>query len=201
MKITAIKSQVNNENRVSVFVDEKYSLSLTLDQLLEEKLKKDDELDEVRLKELKKLSDEGKLRARALEWLMTRPHSTRELRDYLFKKKTEKELISALVDEFTEKNYLNDQEFARWFTEQRLRKNRSIRAVEVELASKGISRDIVNSIKKGYASEETDQVALDNLIQKLRTRTRYQDEEKLKAYLYSKGFRYDDIKQALAKDN
>ncbi|MCA9324234.1 hypothetical protein KC992_04000, partial [Candidatus Saccharibacteria bacterium] len=99
MKITQIKQQVKNPERVSVFVDGKYSFSLTLDQLLSEKLKKDIELETERVKQLVKLSDEGKIRARALEWLLTRPHSTREFRDYLYRKKAEKDLIEKLVEE------------------------------------------------------------------------------------------------------
>jgi hypothetical protein len=33
MKITAIKQQVKNPERVSVFIDEKYEFSLSLDEL------------------------------------------------------------------------------------------------------------------------------------------------------------------------
>ncbi len=198
MKITVIKAQVKNENRVSIFLDNKYSFSLTLDQLLEEKLKKNDELDESRLKHLKKLSDEGKLKARALEWLMNRPHSRREFRDYMYRKKAEKDLTAAWEEEFIEKNYLSDDHFARWFAENRLRKKKSRRAVVAELASKGISREVADKVLEDLIDGETnDSESLRALIEKLKTRTRYQDQQKLKAYLVSKGFSYSDIKEAL----
>lgn len=199
MKITSIKAQVKNENRVSVFVDEKYTFSLTLDQLLDEKIKKGDELDELRLKELKKLSDEGKLRQRALEWVMGRPHSTRELRDYLYKKKIEKEHIEQLVEDFTEKNYLNDSSFAKWFAENRLRKNKSSRAIISELMSKGIARDVALQVVNEL--EVSDDESLATLVKKLRTRTRYKDDQKLKTYLISKGFNYGSIKQAVENES
>lgn len=195
MKITAIKAQVKTDNRVSVFLDGKYSFSLTLDQLLEQKLKKNDEIDEEKVKELKKLSDEGKLKARAMEWLMGRPHSTRELRDYFYRKKVEKDLADALVEEFTEKKYLNDETFGRWFSENRLRKNKSVRAIRSELMSKGLPHSTIQSIVTEL--ETGDKEALKALVNKLRNRPRYQDTQKLKAYLVSKGFSYDDIKQAL----
>jgi len=205
MKITAIKQQIRNLDRVSVFVDGKYSFSLNLDQLLQEKLKKDLELDENQIKSFKKLSDEGKLKQRALEWLMGRPHSIRELGDYLYKKQAEKDLIDAWVEEFTTKNYLNDEEFARWFADGRRRKNKSSRAISFELFSKGISAAIVQIViseleekddtKK--SEQKSEQEALAELIVKLRNRSRYQDQKKLIAYLISKGFRYSDIKEAL----
>ena len=195
MKITAIKAQVRSESRVSVFLDDKYSFSLTLDQLLDEKIKKGDEVDEPRLKNLKRLSDEGKLKQRTLEWVMGRPHSTREFRDYLYRKKAEKDLIEAWVIEFTDKKFLNDEAFARWFAENRLRKNKSSRAIYAELMSKGIESSIIKTVVGEL--ETGDDEALAALVTKLQTRPRYKDEQKLKQHLVSKGFRYDDIKRAL----
>lgn len=197
MKITQIKQQIKDTNRVSIFLEGKYSFSLTLDQLLNEKLKKGDELDTQRIDELKTLSDEGKLRARALEWLMGRPHSTREFRDYMYRKKASSEHVESLVEEFNGKKYLSDEAFARWFAENRMRKNKSTRAIRSELSSKGISpvtiQNIVSELETG------DKEALILLINKLRNRPRYGDEQKLKMYLVSKGFSYSDIRDALDK--
>ena len=195
MEITAIKAQVKSENRVSIFLDSKYSFSLTLDQLLEEKLKKGDEVDDSRLKNLKRLSDEGKLKQRTLEWVMGRPHSTREFRDYLYRKKAEKDLIEAWVIEFTDKKFLDDEAFARWFAENRLRKNKSSRAIYAELMSKGIESSIIKTVVGEL--ENGDEGALSALVAKLQSRPRYKDEQKLKQHLVSKGFRYDDIKRAI----
>lgn len=203
MIITAIKQQIKQANRVSVFVDGKYSFSLTLDQLLDEKLKKGDELDELRIKQLKKLSDEGKLKQRALEWLLMRPHSTREFRDYMYRKKAEKDLIEAWVEDFTNKKYLDDESFARWFAENRRRKNKSNRAIQSELMSKGISPVTIQSIvttldENDSSSDKTENEALILIVNKLRKRPRYQDDQKLIQNLLGKGFRYGQIKEALA---
>ncbi len=201
MKVTAIKAQVKQEGRVSVFVDGTYSFSLTLDQLLNQKLKKGTELDKQDVVLLKKLSDEGKLKQRTLEWLLLRPHSTRELRDYLYRKQVEKELANAWVEEFTEKKYLDDLSFSRWFAEGRRRKNKSTRAIRSELASKGISsvtiQSVVTELESADGSKKSEKEVLSELINKLRNRSRYQDEQKLIQYLLSKGFVYADIKDAL----
>jgi len=198
LKITQIKQQVKNLDRVSIFLDGKYTFSLTLDQLLNERLKKEDELDEQRVKELKKLSDEGKIRARALEWLLSRPHSTREFRDYLYRKKAEKDHIEALVEEFTDRKYLNDEAFAKWFTELRQRKNKSSRAIKSELFSKGISPVTIQNIVTDNDGVSYETEALINLVNKLSTRPRYSDSNKLTAYLIGKGFSYGNIKQVLS---
>lgn len=201
MKITAIKAQVKSESRVSIFVEGKYSFSLTVDQLLEQKLKKGLELDENQIKSLKKLSDEGKLKQRALEWLMGRPHSIREFRDYLYRKQADKDLIEAWVEEFVAKNYLNDSEFARWFADGRRRKNKSGRAITAELYAKGVSsvtiQNIVSELEGHDDTKKSEQTALLELVNKLRSRSRYQDQQKLIAYLIGKGFSYSDIKVTL----
>jgi regulatory protein len=201
MKITAIKAQVKSDSRVSVFLDGKYSFSLTLDQLLDLKLKKGLEVDDGQAKQFKKLSDEGKLKQRALEWLMGRPHSTREFRDYLYRKQAEKDLIEAWAEEFTAKGYLNDADFARWFADVRRRKNKSARAITAELFSKGVApatiQNIISELEISDDSKKSETEALNDLMTKLKGRSRYQDQQKLIAYLISKGFKYSDIKEAL----
>lgn len=199
MIVTAIKAQIKNPDRVSIFVDGIYSFSLTLDQLLEQKLKKNDDISDQRISELKKLSEEGKLKARTLEWVLGRPHSTKEFRDYLYKKKADKELIEAWIEEFTEKKYLNDEQFARWFVENRQRKNKSTRAVSAELRTKGVSPQTIQSIVIELYGDNQEQDSLKLLVNKLRKKPRYHNEQKLKMYLVSKGFSYNDIKQVLSE--
>ncbi len=198
MKITDLKQQIKNENRVSVFVDGKYNFSLTISEVLDEKIKIGREIDDSELKRLQKISADGKLKMRVLEWLTLRPHSERELRDYLYRKKTEKEQIEDLVEWAKLKGYQNDETFARWFAEGRLRKNKSWRAVQAELRTKGVSLLTIQSIATEFGgTEKNDQEALSKLIDKLSTKPRYQDSKKLIAYLISKGFSYSDIKQQL----
>lgn len=200
MTITAIKQQVKNPERVSVFVDGKYSFSLSLDELLQQRLKQGQELDEPSLKKLQKLSTDGKLRMRALEWITSRPHSTKEFKDYLRRKKVEPEQVEPLVVSFAEKGYLNDEYFANWFAEGRRAKNKSTRAITAELRSKGIDQvTIQNIVSEDEKSSE--KVALQATLNKLRMRPRYQDKNKLVRYLLSKGFSYTDIKTALADDS
>jgi regulatory protein len=196
MKITAIKQQVKNPERVSIFVDSKYEFSLSLDELVKYKLKNNDELDKADVKKYKKISADGKLRARALEWLMNRPHSEREFRDYLYRKKTEPEQTDSLVDEFTQKGYLDNAKFALWFTELQARRGKSDRAIRAELFRKGIGREVVDESIPKSAGEET--ARLKSMIEKKRRLSRYKnDPQKLAKYLTSQGFSWQDVKDQL----
>jgi regulatory protein len=196
MKITAIKQQVKDQERVSIFVDGKYSFSLSLGELVKEKLKNNQELSEPDIKRLKKISEDGKMRARALNWVLMRPHSQREFKDYLKRKKAEPELVESLCQEFIERKYLDDSAFAKWFSENRARKNKSDRAIRSELFSKGVDREVIDQVLGAEEKEEASR--LKELIAKKRNSARYKnDSEKLARYLVQQGFSWGLVKENL----
>jgi regulatory protein len=199
MKITAIKQQVKDLERVSVFVDGQYSFSLSLNELINEKLKKDQEISEAEVKKLKKISEDGKLKARALNWLLMRPHSEREFKDYLKRKKADIDLIEQWLVEFRDRKYLDDTAFAKWFSDNRVRKNKSNRAIMSELFKKGISREAINEVmEQGPDNEES---RLKELIEKKQKSSRYQNDSlKLAKYLTSQGFSYYLVKKHLVNN-
>src|SRR5690348_4752146 len=108
MKITAIKAQVKNPDRVSVYVDEKYAFSLGYGQVLDFKIHAGLELDDARLSELKHASDLGKAYERALNYVMIRPRSLREMQDYCRRKKWAPGDCQIVIDKLVAKHYLDD---------------------------------------------------------------------------------------------
>ena len=200
MKITALKQQVKNPERVSVFVDEKYQFSLSLSEVVKYKIKNGEELDQQDVKKFKKISEDGKLAARALEWLLNRPHSTREFKDYMFRKKADPELSEKLAAEFTAKKYLNDETYANWLVDIRARRGKSNRAIKAELLSKGVDREVAEQILQEQGEDET--LRLRELIKKKQNLGRYKnDPVKLIKYLTSQGFSYQLIKDELNLKN
>ncbi len=93
MKITAISAQARNPDRVNVSVDGKYRFSLDIAQVVELGVKVGREYSEEELAELETESQFGKLYARALEYCLMRPHSAREVRDYLQRKTRPKKIL------------------------------------------------------------------------------------------------------------
>lgn len=81
--ITNLKQGAKNPNRVNVFVDGKYSFSLDVAQVVDFGVKIGRVLSETELEEMKRASEFGKVYQRALEWVLVRPRSVGELRDYL----------------------------------------------------------------------------------------------------------------------
>ncbi len=210
MKITSIAIQTRDKNRVNVSVDGKYRFSLDFFQLASLGIKVGAEYDEAELNTLEQESLFGKLYGRALEYCFMRPHSAKELRDYLYRKtrptrtKTGElrngvspELTTRVFERLTEKGYINDEVFAHhWIENRSLKKGASKRKLSAELSAKGVDRSIIERLLG--ETERTDADELQKVI--LKKRSRYPDEQKFIAYLARLGFSYDDIKSALSVD-
>lgn len=197
MKITNLTTQKRDENRVNVFIDGSFALSLNLQEVLDEKIKVGMELTEADVSRLQKVSSDGKLKARMVEWLALRPRSERELKDYLRKKSVDDTLQEQLISTAKKYNWQNDALFAKWWVEQRLRKQRSKQFIRNELRTKGVASEIIDNALLETGLQDSNQLKL--LIDKKRKQLRYTDDQKLKEYLLRQGYNYSDIKEALAE--
>lgn len=195
MQITKITLQIKNPDRVNVFIDGKYLFSLTISQLADTKLKVGMDLNEHDIANYKKLSNDGKLEQKILNWLIIRPKSSRELKQYLSRNNIDSQEHQFWLDKFQKNGYQNDEYFAKWWVGQRQSKNRSAKYIKNELMSKGISADLI--ILALDESEKTDNQALVQLIDKKRRLIKYKDSKKLKEYLIRQGFSYSSVVDAL----
>lgn len=195
-KITDLKQGVRNPDRVNVYVDGKFLFSLDVSQVVDLGVKVGLEISENELAELKRASEFGKLYQRALEWVLMRPHSEKECRDYLrrkiFERKLDKNYIDKIVEKLKDKRYLDDCRFAEWYVENRFsKKGVSVKRLKIELLKKGVSKDIIEQVLRD--SSRNDREELEKMIAK--KRSRYPDDEKLTAYLVRQGFPYDLVRE------
>lgn len=211
MKITSISAQKRDKDRVNVSVEGKYRFSLDVFQLVDLGIKIGKEYTEEELVALEEESQFGKLYMRALEYCLMRPHSQRELRDYLYRKtrdtrtktgEVRKGVSAALTERvfnrLKEKSYIDDEKFAAYWIENRnLRKGSSKRKLSAELSAKGVDRAVIERLLS--ETDRNDLVELQKIINK--KRSRYEDEQKFMSYLARQGFSYDDIKTALRNDD
>lgn len=200
MKITGIKSQVRRAGRYSIFVDEKYSFSLSDTALLDSKIVVGQEISQTELKDFLQLSADDKVYGQVLGYIALRPRSAWEIETYMQRKHCPAELTRTILNKLSNLGLVNDEYFANsWVQNRRLLKPVSRRRLQMELRQKHISDEIV---RKVLAEDEiTDQSALQELINRKRKQTKYQDNTKLMQYLARQGFNYDDIKIAIAESD
>lgn len=215
--ITDIKEAVRDQDRLNIYIDGKFFCSLALSQVVDLKLKIGRVLTDEELVELKRASEFGKLYQRALEYALLRPHSQKELRDYL-KKKTlsrtirvknkktgeyqtklkegfDASLVEPVLARLIERGYVDDERFARlWIENRSVRKGVSRKKLRLELQAKGVAQDIIeNCLSEGIRNEQEE---LAKVI--ARKAKKYPDEQKLIQYLLRQGFNYSDILDALS---
>lgn len=214
--ITEIKQAVKNPNRANIFINGKYRFSLDIFQLTDLGIKVGAIFSKSEILHLEQQSEFGKLYALALNYCLMRPHSEREIRDYLMKKTLDKTLKNRKTGEFykksgvsklsveqvlarlKEKNYIDDEKFARfWVENHNLRKGSSMKKLRVELAQKGVSKEIQDRIFEESGRNDMEEIR--KIIDK--KAKRYPDRQKLVAYLARQGFSFDDINRALSDIN
>lgn len=198
MKVTGIKQQEKLKGRYSIFVDEKYAFSLSDTALLDTKLYVGQDLTEQELKEYKELSADDKIYNLVLRYLAIRPRSKWEIETYLARKHSPPPLQEKILNKLSINSLINDKAFAEsWVANRRLLKPMSVRRLQLELKQKRISEEIIQQV---LAADETDEKAvLKELITRKRKQSKYQDNEKLMAYLSRQGFNYGDIKDVFAE--
>lgn len=211
MKITSVSLQARDKSRVNVSVDGKYRFSLDVLQVGNLGIKVGNEYEESDILRLETESQYGKVYNRALEYCLMRPHSVKEVRDYLYRKtrprmnKTgeivpgvDKSITDRVLEKLVDKKYVNDFKFARYWVENRsLRKGISSRKLESELRAKGVDASIVSELIQDSSRSDSDE--LQKII--IKKRQKYTDDNKLMAYLARQGFAYEDIKSALSADD
>lgn len=209
MKITGISAQTKNPDRVNVSVDGSYRFSLDIFQLGELGIKVGNDYSDEELTSFEQESQFGKLYGRALEYTLMRPHSAREIKDYLWRKTRDRKgkegkvipgyspaLSTRVFDRLQEKGYVDDSRFAQWWVENRnLTKGTSQRKLSTELMTKGVDRSVIDEVLGQSERSDTDEIK--KVMEK--KRKRYPDENKLIQYLMRQGFRYDDILAALGR--
>lgn len=198
MKITKIQPAVKTAGRYNIFVDGKYSFSLDENQLLDQKLTVGTDIQDSQLKQLKGESEFGKAYGRALELILSRPRSEKEMKEYAWRKKWDEELSNRVLGKLRDKGYLDDEKFAQfWLRARTGGKPRSKRKISAELAQKGIKRETADKVLNDY-DDDHEISALRKLVDK--KRSKYASEQKFIAYLAGQGYRFDQIKEVLSED-
>lgn len=199
MKITKITQQLKRADRYSVFVDDKYSFSLSEAALLDSKIHSGQELTRDQVGEFKKLSADDKLYNQTLRYVAMRPRTQWEIETYLARKGGSPALTEQIVNKLTNIDLLNDEKFARAFVaDRRLLRPTSRRKLIAELKKKHVPNEY---IEQAVGSEKEDErSALGDIIMRKRRQTKYQDDLKLMQYLARQGFSYDDIKSVLNRE-
>ena len=198
-KITAIKAQRKNKERVSVFLDGEFAFGLT--RIVAGWLQIGQMLSEEKIDALKREDEQETAYLRAVNYLSYRPRAKAEIRKNLRKHDVSDEAIEAALERLEKNNFVNDKEFAKLWIENRNQfRPRGRRALRMELRQKGVADEVIENSLNQLVDEE--ELLYKAGIKKARKLASYEWQDfrrKLAAFLARRGFSYGAISPLLPK--
>jgi regulatory protein len=132
----------------------------------------------------------------AIRFVSFRPHSEKEMTDFLNKKLTRWKvsgagLIAKVIGRMEELGYVDDEKFAQWWADQRTTfKPKGNRYIQMELKGKGVPDAVIASVLAPRGSQSLQEAA-----KRAIGRKRFESRQKLYNYLLRRGFDADTIKR------
>lgn len=199
--ITALKAQ-KNKKRVNVYLDNKFSFGLDLENILSNSLKIGKVLTEEQISDIVKKGEFTKTYDKVLNYISVRPRSEKEVMDWFRRKKVHHSIQADIIAKLKRLKFLDDSEFAKWWVDQRITfKGKPLKIVKIELLQKGISRDILEKILAETVVDEKELIM--RQLRKIEGKWQGMDtserKQKITQYLQRKGFTWETIKDGMEK--
>ncbi|MCL2569747.1 MAG: RecX family transcriptional regulator [Firmicutes bacterium] len=189
--ITKLEAQKNNKDRLSVFVDNEFFCGITLDHAIKYNIVTGKELTEAELALLLSESGENDLYLKALGYILKSPRTEREITIYLYKKDASSETVGKIIERLKTMNYINDEAYAKMFTEQKSGKL-GIGAIRSKLTFRGIHMEIIDRSLDEVENQTQDELAQAVAEKYMRNKDRDPKTlQKLYRHLASKGFDFE----------
>lgn len=198
--VTSIRRQKGNLKRLNIYLDGKFGFGVDLENFVKLKLKVEQELDSEEIARIIKQSDFQKILDKLINFTTLRPRSKYEIERYLLRKKVPNNFQVDLMKKLVHLELVDDEKFALWWIEQRNTfRPKGKSALRAELASKGVDREVIDSVLSGV---EIDEVGIATEIlkkvghrwQNLQPRIAFQ---KKVQYLGRRGFSWETIKEVV----
>ena len=193
-KITDIQPQVKHEGRFSVFINGAFSFGISDFDLLKLSLSVGDCLTDEELSDIRAALDESKCQDYANALVCRKMYTEKELYRKLSARGYTDDVCQTVIDRLKEYNYINDEEYVRLYIEEKKGQYGEFK-IRQKLYEKGISRETVDNEMSDFESGDAAYLLLK---QKLRGgKPKRDDRQKYIRFLASKGFSFDEAKDAL----
>jgi regulatory protein len=195
-KITALKAQKRNSNRINVYLDDEFAFGLS--RFAAAWLQIGQELSTEKIQELQEVDALEVANQRAMNFISYRPRSEVEVRRNLIKHDTPEDVIKEVLTRLRRNGLVDDVKFAQTWVENRSTfRPRGRRALSMELRQKGICDE---AIAEALQDLDEDHLAYQAALKQSR---KYQGlewrffQQKMGAFLARRGFHYGVAKPVI----
>ncbi len=205
--ITSITAQKNkrslllrSQKRVNINLDGSFGFGLDLENFMKLQLKVNQELTQEEINEIIKKGELQKSFDKTLAFVMIRPRSLKEVKDYFRRKEIDISLYENILNRLSRLELVDDNKFAQWWVRQRLEfKHKSKKDITFELRQKGIDSQTIKNILETSEIDEV-KIAKELVSKKIYRWNKYEEKikkQKIAQYLAGKGFSWDIINSAV----
>lgn len=191
--ISEISVQKKNSFRYSIFINEQFLIGMSDSTLTSFNLSKGVLLTPSLLEQILSKENKWAVKEYMLRLLGRRDHARNELRDKARRKDYPPECIEEILNELTEKKYINNLEFAKKFVRDKFEFNKwGTNKIRSELFRKGISEKEINAalmeISPTERADVIKQLLLKNKSKFERVNNPQKKKKKIFDFLLRKGF-------------
>ncbi|WP_238918969.1 recombination regulator RecX [Clostridium sp. YIM B02555] len=195
--ITKIEVQKRNKERVNLFLDGEYALSISAELVYKEHLKAKDNIDYDKLKLLAEKEGFAKCKESALRIVERNYKTEKQVREKLKLRGYEENAIDYSIEFLKEYNFINDNYYASAFINDKSNSMGS-QKIKYNLIQKGVSKEIIEEALANVNKENERDIALEIAKKKLvvikkKENDNYKISGKLYRYLISKGYEMDIV--------
>ena len=144
------------------------------------------------------LEEYDKLKTKVLKYILYKKRTEKEIMQK-FSFGIEEEILEDIIDELKEAGYIDDNNYIeRAISEFMALKNLSIKEIKYKLFAKGLNSDIIDEYISNHNDELNDYEiqSIKNIFYKKQIS---KDEEDIKQMLLKKGYKLQNIKEALSE--
>lgn len=194
MQITAIEKQ-RRRRRANVYLDGRFTFSLSLGLLTEAGLHEGDALTPQQVDSLRQADVRHQAHEAALRLLAYRPRSEAEIRQRLARRGLPPQVVQETIARLRDQGLLSDAAFARFWVETRDQTSpRGRRLLWQELAAKGIEREIARQAIAPVAEEDAALRAAQKKARHLQDQDYPVFRRRLGDFLLRRGFPYPTVR-------
>lgn len=202
-KLVWIKKVQKKGQKYLVFVDDETDgIVFTEDQIVSNRIIKGNSFYQKDWNKIVDSLDEGIIFEKVLRYIDYKMRSEKEVIIYLEDKGVDSDLIDKLIKKLKDIKFIDDDRYAKQYTEECIRNEKGPYAIKYVLQNKGIASDIIDKYLEAYSPNTAYDNALDiakKTIKSIGGLPLSKQKEAIYTRLQRMGFNYDHISSVLNK--
>ncbi|NLK88114.1 MAG: regulatory protein RecX [Clostridiaceae bacterium] len=199
MKITSVEKNKKNKDRLSIYIDDRFSFTISEEDYLTLNLYEKTEISEETIEYIKDTLNFREARSKAVRYLSLKLRTEKEVREKLLNQGYDPDCTTKVIDDLKAIGYINNKLYAQKYLFDRSKlRPASKRMMKLELLSRGIEEETADEVLADWKVEDSS--VAESLLKRKFGKYDMSDKKILrKAYMFlvHRGFSRDTIKEAL----